>query len=434
MTESSGKTIRNVMLMAWSGAVSIANSVAVWMIMARWREPEEIGRFTIVMGLYMLFFTICSLGLGPFLVNEISKNLIRGDSRVARTFAGTAVASLSAWGIVSMLLMAVSGLIVSPSFEVRIATALLAVAMIPTGAIAGLEALSLSAGRTKLIAFATTIENLLRTAIPVFLIIEGHGITMICGAFVAVRFAALAVYLFALRNQMRPFAFCYRTFLNIAKTAPTFAGISILASLNWQIVTMLLGRLSTETESARYGVASRFLIPAMILMSGYAGVIQPMLAGRADDRLGKMLSGILRNLMLPATVAAIMAPFFSPWVLRFLFGENFVASAPSLDILALTVVPFCAVMISGRGLVAANAQHIDLTANAVGVTVCLIAGFLLIPSKGAIGAATAQFLSLLAMAIFEFGYLSRNVVSFRIWPTAGISFGALLTICIFVWK
>lgn len=422
------------MLMAWSGAVSIANSVAVWMVMARWREPEEIGRFTIVMSLYMLFFTICSLGLGPFLVNEISKLLNVGDREGARRFSGTAVSSLSIWGIASMLLMAGSGFLASPSGEVTSATALLALAMIPTGAIAGFEALSLSTGKTRLIAFATTVENVLRTIIPVALIVEGLGITAVCGAFVAVRFAALAIYIFAFRKELTPFSLHLPTFANIARNAPTFAGISILASLNWQIVTILLGRLSSETESARYGVASRFLIPAMILMSGYAGVIQPMLAGRTAVRLGTYLSGVMRNLLLPATVAAIAAPFLSPFVLRLLFGENFVAGAPSLDILALTVVPFSAVMIAGRGLVASGAQHIDLIANLIGVGVCLVGGIFLIPANGAVGAATAQFLSLLAMAVFELGFLSRNVLTFRIWPTAGISLAVLLTICFFVWK
>ena len=88
------KIIQNVLWMAWSGAISIANSVAVWVFMARLREPDEIGRFTIVMSLYMLFFTICSLGLSPFIVNEISRLIGENDEDQARSFISTTTISL----------------------------------------------------------------------------------------------------------------------------------------------------------------------------------------------------------------------------------------------------------------------------------------------------------------------------------------------------
>ena len=88
------KIIQNVLWMAWSGAISIANSVAVWVFMARLREPDEIGRFTIVMSLYMLFFTICSLGLSPFIVNEISRRIGENDEDQARSFISTTTISL----------------------------------------------------------------------------------------------------------------------------------------------------------------------------------------------------------------------------------------------------------------------------------------------------------------------------------------------------
>ncbi|HQU84715.1 MAG TPA: oligosaccharide flippase family protein [Pyrinomonadaceae bacterium] len=428
------KIIQNVLWMAWSGAVSIANSVAVWVFMARLREPEEIGRFTVVMSLYMLFFTICSLGLSPFIVNEISRRIGENEKNEVERFIGTTTISLFVWGIFCAVLMTISGIIFSPSNEVRISTFVLSFAMIPTGAITCAESVSISFGRARLIAIVNTLENLLRTIIPVALIFYGFSLPMICAAFVLVRFVSLAVYFFANLNFSKLTIFDREVFQKLLKAAPTFAGITILASLNWQIVTMLLGRFSTETESAKYGVASRFLIPVMILMAGYAGVIQPLLANKENDKLGAFLSKIIKNLLLLATFASLLAPFFSEFVLKILFGENYAQSAPSLNILALTVVPFCAVMIVGRGLVATNSQHIDLIANAVGVTVCAFVGMILIPKYGAVGAATTQFLSLIAMALVEIGYLSRKILDFKVWRTAAFSFTCLLFVCVFIWK
>ncbi|MCD9185630.1 MAG: oligosaccharide flippase family protein [Pyrinomonadaceae bacterium] len=426
--------IQNVLWMAWSGAVSIANSVAVWVFMARLREPEEIGRFTVVMSLYMLFFTICSLGLSPFIVNEISRRLNDEKKTEAEGFIGTTMLSLLVWGIVCAVLMTISGFIFSPSNDVRISTFILSFAMIPTGTITCAEAVSISFGKARLIAIVNTLENLLRTIIPVALIFYGFSLHFVCAAFVFVRFVSFAVYFFANFSLSKITTFDREIFRKLLKAAPTFAGITVLASLNWQIVTMLLGRFSTEIESAKYGVASRFLIPVMILMAGYAGVIQPLLANKTDEKLGTFLSKVIRNLMLFATFASLLAPFFSEIVLKILFGETYTQSAASLNILALTVVPFCAVMIVGRGLVATNSQFIDLIANAVGVAVCACIGMFLIPKYGAVGAATTQFLSLLAMALVEIGYLSRKIIDFKVWRTAAFSFACLLLVCVFIWK
>jgi len=366
--------VRNVLWMAWSGAISVANSVAVWVFMARWREADEIGRFTVVMSFYMLFFTICSLGLSPFMVNEISRRIGENRAADAEKFIGTATLSLLIWGMVCAVLMTLAGFIFSPSAEVRIATLVLSLAMIPTGAVTCAESAALAFGKTRLIALVNTLENILRTVIPVALIFFGYGLPVICAAFVLVRFVSLTVYFFANLKLSAITVFEREIFQKLLKAAPTFAGITVLAALNWQIVTIFLGRFSSEIESAKYGVASRFLIPVMILMAGYAGVIQPLLANKTREKLGLFLSKIIRNLLLLATFAALLAPLFSRFVLTFLFGENFAASAPVLNILALTVVPFCAVMIVGRGLVATGSQHIDLIANAAGVLVCVAAG------------------------------------------------------------
>ena len=426
------KIIQNVLWMAWSGAVSIANSVVVWVFLARWREAEEIGRFTVVMSLYMLFFTICSLGLSPFIVNEISRR--NGENKTAESFIGTATISLLGWGIICAFLMTISGFLFSLSAEVQISTLVLSLAMIPTGAITCAESVALAFGKTRLIALVSTLENVLRTLIPIALIFYGYSLPIICASFVLVRFVTIAVYYFA-NFKISTFKFFDREiFRKLLKVAPTFAGITILASLNWQITTMFLGRFSTEIESAKYGVASRFLIPVMILMAGYAGVIQPLLANKTEGKLGGFLSKIIRNLLLLATFASLLAPFFSEFILTNLFGANYAGSAPVLNILALTVVPFCAVMVVGRGLVATDSQHIDLIANAVGVAVCVIVGAVLIPQHGAIGAATTQFISLLTMAIVEIVYLSRKILHFKVWSAAAFSFACLLIVCAFIWK
>jgi len=422
--------VRNLLWMVWSGSMGIANSVVLWIFIARMRDVEEVGRFTIVMGLYALFYNICSLGLIPFHVNEISRRNERKDfslpenQRAITDYISSASVLSLISGIVCAVLMAISGFIVSASWSVRIAALILSFAIIPTGLISVAEAAAISFGRTRLIAFVSTLENVLRTIIPFALIWFGFDISVVCLSFVAVRLTALLPYLWVTRRKIPIFCFNAADFGRILKVSPTFGGTIILSSINWQMPIILLGLLSTEIESAKYGVASRFLIPVSILMASFAGVIQPLIVRYTEDSMAKAGAYILKMLRYPliaSTAAAIAAPFLSYRVLTILFGDAYADASATLNILAISVVPFCVVMIVSRGLVAANSQHIDFLANAFGVVACIIGGLFLIPRYGGIGAAAAQLLSFLVMAFLAGGYLSRKIVNFRFVQKASIS-------------
>ena len=440
MKDETAKIGQNLLWMVWSAIISIANSILLWAYFARMREVEDVGRFTIVMGIYTLFFGICSLGLIPFLVSEISRRIEHSSDKTEQnvvTFISTASVVLLISGVICAVLMAVGGFLVSTSWSVRLSTLILSLAMIPTGVIAVGEATAISFGQTRLIAISTTLENLLRTIIPFALIWFGFDIWLICVSFVAVRVAALLIYFWAARHKLKFFNFNTDDLAKILQVVPTFGGTIILVSINWQAAIILLGLFSTETESAKYGVASRFLIPVSILMASYASVIQPIITKYSQKSMtnaGAYLSKMLSYPLILSTLAAIISPFLSRQILTAFFGSKYADVSTTLDILAMSVVPFCIVMIVARGLVATNAQQIDLLANAIGVVVCLVGGLLLIPKYGAIGAATAQLLSFLAMAVLETVYLSRKILSFRIWQQACLSSIFLLLIHLIIWK
>lgn len=333
--------------------------------------------------------------------------------------------------------MTVSGFIVSESWAVRASALVLSFSMIPTGLIVASEATAISYGRARLVAVVSSVENLVRTAVPIGLIWAGYDIVIICASFTAIRFVALVVYAAAASPNLNQFAFSSAEFRRIFSVFPTFAGTIVFASINWQAGLFLLGYLSTESESAKYGTASRFLIPVSILMASYASVIQPAIAkhlNQPDADPGKYLSKILRVPLIAAIFAALCAPFLSGPVLAALFGNTYESAAATLDILALSVIPFCLVMIIARGLVAMNAQRVDLTANILGVVVCLCGGVILIPRYGAAGAAMSQLLSFLAMAIVETAYISRKLTGFRIWRAATYSSASLFIIYVVLWK
>ncbi len=423
---------RNTAWLVWSGAVNIANGVVLWVAMAHWRPTAEVGQFSTAMSVYTIFMTLCSLGLSSYLAAEIARRKDRG------TFVASALALVAVSAAVSVFAMAGAGYFATQAPAGRKAILVLSLGLIPTGLIGVAEAVFIALGRTQVIALANTTENLLRSVIPVFLLYRGHTIAEICFSFVLLRLTTCCAYALVARGRLRALREASRpVVMSIVKVAPTFAGVTILAAIHWQIGTVLVNRLSGEAEAAKFGVAGRFLVPVTLLLASYASVLQPVasrLAAQALEDLGRFLSRGLRIVIALGLPLAVGAALLGRDLLVRLFGERYAGSAPSLALLAASVVPFSIVMLAARGLVATGRQRLDLLGNAAAVAVNLISNAVLIPRFGATGAATSQFLSVTAMACVEVGYGTSPLFSMGIWQAMWICRWPLAAMAGVIWQ
>ncbi|MGH9845690.1 MAG: glycosyltransferase [Blastocatellia bacterium] len=405
--------LRNTAWLVWSGGVNIANGVLLWLAMARWREAAEVGQFAAVTSVYGIFMTLCSLGLGSYLASEIARRTAR------KQFVASAAAMVFSWSVVCAAAMAATGYLVSPSPRAQLNVAILSLAILPTGLISVSEAVFLSLGRARVIALTTTFENLLRTALPLFLLYRGSGLQAIFLSFVAVRVAACVAYAIVAREQFGALRSpAWSLAREIAAVTPTFAGVTILAAVHWQIGTVLAGRLGGETVAAEFGVASRFLVPVTVLLFGYVGVVQPVagrLAAKSLKQLGEFLARSLRLVIalgLPLTAGGWL---LGRDLLILLFGPRYAGAATALGLLSTCVIPLGVVLIASRGLIATGRQRFDLLGNLTAVVSNVALNFALIPHYGAAGAAAAQLLSVTAMAMVETGYGTRPLFALRVW-------------------
>jgi O-antigen/teichoic acid export membrane protein/glycosyltransferase involved in cell wall biosynthesis len=417
-TKGGSSILHNTLWLAWSGAINIANSVVIWMALARWRNTAEVGQFATVMSLQTIFMTVCGLGLTPYLTNQLARQTER------RRIVGSATLLITCWSALCVLLMIAAGYYFNAGATGRLAAYILSLSIIPTGLISIGEAIFTACGQGRVIALATTTENLLRTVIPLLLLYRGHSLPVVCLSFVLVRLAACAVYVLTARQKfgamVRPE---WRLVREIATVAPTFVGVSLLAALHWQMGTILASKLGGEAAAADFGVASRFLMPVMVLLSSYMSVIQPAasrLAQRSQAELGDFLARCLRLVIALALPLAVGGLTLGINLLVLLFGEKYAGAALALCFLAAGIVPFSIVMVAARGLVATGRQRIDLLANLVAVVINFAANLLLIPRYGAAGAAAAQLLSLTAMAVVAVYVGARPLFSLHIWQAIWI--------------
>ena len=400
---------RSFMWMAWSAIASVANSVVIWIAFARTRDVTEVSHFAVVMGVYALFVSICTLGLVPFFVDRITRNRSSFDAEKSSRFLNSSLLFMSLSGVGSALLMILVGTFATNSSDVLLSIVILSVALVPTGQIIIWECNAIACGRSRTIAIVSSTENILRTGIPLLLILGGFGLPAISASFVAVRFVALAAYSFESRTDLALKLINRVDLRSFVRAAPTFAGTIITASIMWQVPAVLLGRFSSEFETAKYGTASRFMIPASILLASYADVIQPHLSFYAE-KSGALLGRELRKRALVplalAFAAAVGSNFAAAFVLRVMFGERYAEGASTLNIFAICLIPYCIVMVVARALVTIGAQRVDLLANIIGVVVFLLIAFFSIPSYGAAGVAVAQLIGFTVMATVEVGAIT----------------------------
>lgn len=401
----------NFFFMVWSGSIGIANSLVVWIAFTRTKDIVEVGNFAIMMGLYALFYGIVGLGLQPYLINEIRERGSQNDP-VAKvtTFVSSAAVFLGISGIAAACLMTATGYFLADSTEVFAAIAILSISMIPSGIDAVAESVAIAYEQTRIVAVIATIENLLRTAVPLALILSGYGLIPIAIAFAIIRFTALIVYAITARRHLANFDLRRAEVSRLARITPTFAGTIVLANLNWQLPMIVLGFISVASELAILGTSARFLIPVSILMGSFANAVHPTIVDQVKLGASESLRCLSRLVALPLTFAMIAvgcSVLFGGSLLAALFGESYRAASQTLTVLAMCAAPFCVVMIAARALVATSNQRIDLIANVVGVVICATAAVTLTPEFGAVGAAVSQFLAFSVMAAIETIFLLR---------------------------
>ena len=428
--------LRRAAWLVWSGVVNIANSVLLWMVMARWREAAEVGRFTIAISIYLTFAALCSLGLGPYLVSEITRR--KEQQGTHQSFIASAAAFLFFASIGFAALMCVTGRVVSEAPEVQFTTVLLSLALLPTGLIVVAEAVFIANGKTRVIALANTVENIFRTLVPLFLIMAGYRLIWIGLSFVGARVLACLVYALAARGAWAHLLSAERKeIVTLVKVMPTFAGITIFSAIHWQLAAILLGRFGSEVAAAQYGVASRFLVPVAVLMASYTSVLQPeatRLAAVSLTALGEFLSHYLRLVLVLALPFVAGIWLLSREALTWLFGASYGDAAGALGLLGASALPLSLVMIVARGLVATNHQRVDLLGNIAGVLTCGLFCFLFIPRFGATGAAAAQLLSMIVLAGIEIVYAVRYLFKLETGKTLLLCGAPLFVMSVVVWQ
>lgn len=162
-----------------------------------------------------------------------------------------------------------------------------------------------------------------------------------------------------------------------------------------QLPVLLVGNLSNSTEAGRFGVASRLASTVFLGLSAVSMVTVSSISRATHvgdrDQIQRILRG---NAWMAFAYAATVSGglwLLGPFILR-LFGPGFGDAYPALLILMLGLIVASAIG-SALALVAMNGRPLVIAiCNLTAIVLIVAAAWVLVPTYGAVGGATASAL------------------------------------------
>lgn len=218
--------------------------------------------------------------------------------------------------------------------------------------------------------------------------------------------------------RLWPAAADWRTFWAFA--LPRAASVAIDASSMW-VGVLLTAALAGQAEAGVFGAVGRYVLAGLLVMQGMRVAVAPQLSRLLGADRRAEAAEVYRRTSLWIVVlswpAYLLLGVFAPAFLH-LFGTQFRSGATPMAVLAAAMAVNVGVGLVQTVLLMSGNSRRHLLATVVGLAFNLVAAVVLIPRHGALGAAVAWSLGIvaenLAAALFARRALSRPLVTRRL--------------------
>lgn len=407
---SGGGTLRrNVVFLAASNLLAPLFSLVLVLAISRLRGVEELGKYSLVMTVFVLGQSCAGFGLPLVITREVAQ-----QREAAGRFFVNACTVTSAL-LLPMLAVALATLAhTMADAELAWAIGLVLVALLITSVNAYGESILLAFEHAGDFVTINMGETILRAIAGVALVLSGHGVAAVAAGLLFFRVAAAATYVVVMRRRGIRFAFRIDRSLcaNLLRHMPVVGLIPVVNAVYARADVFLLTSLASWADVGLYSAAMRFIELARTLPPAYARALYPVLARlrtASETEYRALVQRSLRtNLLITAPI--VLGLFgVGGRVLTLLYGPQMAAAVPSLRILTWTLLPLSIAIMLAQVLFSANRQAIDLRVNLIAAVASVGLGAFLIPRFGAAGAATSTLASATLYAFLQYWWTRKYV-------------------------
>jgi O-antigen/teichoic acid export membrane protein len=399
---------KNFALLTASNLLTPLFTMALVLAISRLQGVEILGKYSLMMTVFVVGQSCVSLGLPVVITREVAKH--PGDA--GRYFVSACAVTFAIAGVA--IALALVALRWQVDFDLRTALSLVLLSLLPSVVTLCGEAVLLAFERARDLVVISFTETAARALIGTVLVFLGGGIVSLALSLLALRLLAGVAFLAMLRRRRVVFTRGFDTVLcaRLARDIPVLGSIPIVNSLYARADVFLLTWLGTWTDVGLYSAALRLVDVARTIAPAYSRALYPVLARLRAESTGEFAALARRSIrdimLLVLPIVLVLSGFARPLIVA-LYGERLAAAADVLRILAWSLVATTLATTLAQILFAAKLQAIDLRVNIIATAFIALAGGMLIPRWGAAGAALAVLLSSGLYAGLQYFFVRRAV-------------------------
>jgi len=253
-------------------------------------------------------------------------------------------------------------------------------------------------------------------ALAIFLCVKGVGDILLVPVSQAATGMLTGLILFFILNKRSgtlKIRFSFSCLKSSLLQAFPFGASLVLIQAIYSIDSILLGFMRSDLEVGYYNAAYKIVMVLVLLCTAYFDALFPSLAAAyvsSHETLKKLQDASARLIIIIALPLVFGGTILALPLIELLFGTNYTAAKPILQILIWTVAIVYCSQIFIRGMWACNQQREYIRIVIFQVIVKIISIFILFPKFGANGAAISTVITEIAGFIFYYYMFSKVVV------------------------
>lgn len=394
-TPNRRKIVKNV---SWAVAGKIVNviyALFIGVLVARYLGPEQFGLMNYVISYVTLFSIIATFGLNGIEVRELAKMPEKKDAILGTAFIIRFILSLFT------ILTIIITLLIFESDKYTMVMVIVYSSYLIASSMDVIRNYFTSIVQNEYVVKTEIIRTIVGAGIKILLLVNKCSLTWFIVANTFDFFFIAGGYMYSYRKKVgniMKWTFDLRIAKFLSKESFPLL-LSGAATIIYQRIDQIMIRNMIDNSAlGQFSVALRITNLVVFIPNIIASTITPILveAKQKNYKLylkkrEQFMDGIIWSSILMALIVSITA---NP-AISLLFGDKYLDAIPVLQILAWKAVLIGLFVGSGQIMIIENIQRWAVLRNLIGMLICVIANYLLIPTLGIIGSAIATLITML---------------------------------------
>ena len=395
LTNTHKKIFSNVIWSLGGKIVSMASALFVGILVARYLGPEKYGLMNYVISYVALFTVVASFGMNNIEIRELSKH---NENR--NTILGTCFRLRLMFAVIAYLLMCVTLLIYkSDAFTSAMILTYGLVLFTETGAV--LRNYFTSIVKNEYIAKSEIFRTLIGAVVKILLLWFKAPLQYFIIAQLFDSFLVASGYYICYKKSvgsLREWNFDKTLIPYIVKESfpLLLSGAAII--IYQRIDQVMIGNMLSKEDVGYFATAGKFVDLILFIPTVLVQTITPMLV-RIKEQNELSYEQKKRTFVSITTWIAIIISFIVSLMafclIRYTFGESYIAAIPVLQIMAYKAVGMALSASGGQIIIIERMQKWAFIRNVLGCFLCIILNYYLLPIYGIVGSAAITIFTVL---------------------------------------